>query len=91
MDLDGHPIEQADACERLLAERRRLDLADLDRVLGHAEVPSGERGGGWAALDHESRPSLPGYDVGGPSRRAQVRARGFRLLTLDGPIERRER
>jgi len=41
MDLDREPFEQAVTRQRLLAEWRRLDLADLDRVLGHAEVPSG--------------------------------------------------
>ena len=43
MDLDRQPFEEPIARQRLLAERRRLDLADLDRVLGHAEVPSGGR------------------------------------------------
>ena len=45
MDLDRQPLEEAVAGERLVAQRRRLDLADLDRVLGHlAEVPSGAAG-----------------------------------------------
>ena len=44
MDLDRQPLEEAVAGERLVAQRGRLDLADLDRVLGHlAEVASGGR------------------------------------------------
>ena len=62
VDLDRKPLEQPVARQRLLAERWRLHLADLDRVLGHGpEVPSrgSERGQtGSNALDHESRPAL---------------------------------
>jgi hypothetical protein len=96
MDLDREPVEQALARERLLAERRRLHLADLDRVLGHAEATSGGsevgRDGRWALLlDCESGPSLPGSHLGGSIRGAKVRMHFNRLLLLDGPIERRER
>ncbi|MBI2781926.1 MAG: hypothetical protein HYX55_09050 [Chloroflexi bacterium] len=46
MDLDGEPIQEPVARERLLAERRGLHLADLYGVLGHAEVPSAGREAG---------------------------------------------
>ena len=42
VDLDVQPVEQPMARQRLLAERRALNLADLDRVAAHtvARCPS---------------------------------------------------
>jgi hypothetical protein len=59
-------------------------------------MPSGGREAGWnetwaASLDHEWRSSLAGSHLGGPAGRGQIRALVDRLLTLDRPIERRER
>ena len=97
MDLDGQPVEQAIARERLLAQRRCLDLADLDRELGHrAEGPSGGReaggyAGGTTALDDQPRSPPSGTSVGGPASRGRAGIGVDRLSVPDGPIGRRER
>ena len=81
VDLDRQPIEQPIAREGLVAERRRLDLADLNRVVRHrAEWPSGGReaglrAGGSNALDDQPR-SAPSRTCVGPGVRAAARLRG---------------
>ena len=97
VDLDRQPLEQPVAGQRLIAQRRRLDLADLNRVLGHdAEGPSeGREAAGrdrrWAGLDDEPRSSASWARVWGlPGRGGEVAGFGD-ASALVGPIERRER
>ena len=57
MDLGGKPVEQAIACQRLVAERRDLDLRGLDGIPVHtfAERSLQQRPGDRAATALQQR------------------------------------
>ena len=79
VDLDVEPVEQAVARQRLLAERRALDLADLDRVAAHtvARCPSQQcrRADASAPVDRAGGAATPRHLQGLDVRRIGRRER----------------
>jgi hypothetical protein len=76
MDLDGEPVEQSVAGEDVLAKRRRLDLAELDRVVGRLRRRS--------APDDDPGAALPGAFGARSSRSLPTRRRRYGLIGRRG-------